>query len=140
MTHLSKLTIKSVQRAGRVDPTLSRRRKLADALDEQMKVASASEKGQQHTVLRKSWGTNEQGEKVSVDRQRSVKPWFFEQDGGWYVQCKYGSKSLLLGKDANAVFVAKLTDVRGALASLKAAVDAGELDKAIEAALERKPK
>jgi hypothetical protein len=57
---------------------------------------------------------------------------FFEQDGGWYVQCKYGSRALELGKDGNAVFVKALADVEGALQALYAAAVAGELDAAIE--------
>jgi hypothetical protein len=61
-----------------------------------------------------------------------VRAWFFEQDGGWYVQCKYGSKALTLGKGGNAVFVNALDDVEGALQALYAAAAGGELDEAIE--------
>ena len=66
-----------------------------------------------------------------------MRPWFFEQDGGWYVQCKYGNKVLALGK-GNAVFVKTLKDVQGALESLKDVCEAGELDDAIAAAVKRK--
>lgn len=44
------------------------------------------------------------------------------------------------GRGSNAAFVAKLSDVRGVLASLSAAVEAGELDASIAKAIERKPK
>ena len=67
-----------------------------------------------------------------VERLRKVRAWFFEQDGGWYVQCKYGIKALALGKDGNAVFVKALADVEGALQALYAAAAGGELDEAIE--------
>jgi len=63
---------------------------------------------------------------------RRVRAWFFEQDGGWYVQCKYGSKALVLGKGGNAVFVKVLVDVEGVLQALYAAAAGGELDEAIE--------
>ena len=140
MTTLSKLTLKSVERKTVGDPVQQRRRKLMDAIDEQTRVAEAAESGKQHTVTRKAWVTNDDGEKLSIDKQRVVKPWFWEQDGGWYVQCKYGSRALELGKGRNAAFVAKLSDVRGALASLRAAVEVGELDASIAKAIERKPK
>ncbi|SLN15915.1 hypothetical protein [Ruegeria meonggei] len=90
-----------------------------------------------YEVARKSWVKNEQGEKVLVDKLRKVRPWFFEQDGGWYVQCKYGNKALTIG-NGNSVFVKALKDIAGALNALKAATDAGELDEAIAKATQRR--
>ncbi|WP_328803221.1 hypothetical protein [Oceanomicrobium pacificus] len=88
-------------------------------------------------MQRKSWAKNEQGEKVLVERMRKVRPWFFEQDGGWYVQCKYGNKPMKLG-NGNAVFVKALGEVQGALGALKSAAEAGELDAAVSTAMQRK--
>jgi len=101
-------------------------------VEEQLKVAEAAQKGESYETRRKTWAKNEQGEKVLVERMRKVRAWFFEQDGGWYVQCKYGSKALVLGKGGNAVFVKVLADVEGALQALYAAAAGGELDEAIE--------
>jgi hypothetical protein len=75
---------------------------------------------------------------VLVERMRKVRKWFFEQDGGWYVQCKYGSKVLALGKGGNAVFVKALGDVEAALQALYAAAVGGEIDDAIAAVVKRK--
>jgi hypothetical protein len=69
---------------------------------------------------------------------RKIRKWFFEQDGGWYVQCKYGSKVLALGKDGNAVFVKALSEVEAALQALYAAAVGGELDEAFAAVVKRK--
>ena len=137
MSILSKLDLKSVTRANKQDPIQQRRRKLADGIAEQVNVAAAAAEGNTYEVTRKTWVKNEQGEKVLIDRTRAVRPWFFEQDGGWYVQCKYGNKALGLGK-GNAVFVKSLKDVTAALEALMAAATAGELDEAIEAAATRK--
>ena len=131
MSVLSKLTVKSVTRASKNDPVQQRRSKLVAGIDEQLKVAAAAVDGEAYEVQRKAWAKNEHGEKVLVERKRKVRAWFFEQDGGWYVQCKYGSKALALGK-GNAVFVKALEDVQGVLDAMKAAVTAGELDEAIE--------
>ena len=137
MSVLSKLTVKSVTRASKQDPVQQRRLKLAAAIDEQLNVAAVALKGESYETKRQAWVKNEQGEKVLVDRMRQVRPWFFEQDGGWYVQCKYGNKVLALGK-GNAVFVKTLKDVQGVLASLKDAVGAGELDEAVALAVTRR--
>lgn len=67
----------------RVQPLLA-------AIDEQLKVADAATRGEEYLVTRQRWAKNEAGEKVRVERQRAVREWFFVQDGGFYVQCKYG--------------------------------------------------
>lgn len=139
MSVLSKLTVKSVTRASKQDPVQQRRKKLSAGIDEQLKVAAAALEGKSFEAVKKSWAKNERGEKVLVERMRKVRAWFFEQDGGWYVQCKYGSKALALG-NGNAVFVKALKDVANALETLKSAAEAGELDVAISANAQKRAK
>ncbi len=139
MTNLSKLTVKSVIRSNKQDPVKQRRQKLIAGIEEQMNVLAAATKGESYEVAKKTWAKNEQGEKVLVEKMRAVRAWFFEQDGGWYVQCKYGSRALALGK-GNAVFVKSLQDVQEALATLKNAAEAGELDEAIENMMKKRGK
>ncbi len=141
MAHLSKLAFKTVQRTGpQRDPVMERRDKLVSAIDEQMLVHAARLKGEDYSVERTKWQTNEQGERVEVKTQRRINPWFFEQDGSWYVQCRYGARVLLINGTDNAVGVAKLEDVLGVLKALKAAAAAGELDAALAQAMEHKKK
>lgn len=139
MTNLSKFTVKSVVRSNKQDPVQQRRHKLVAGIEEQLNVLAAVTKGESYEVARKTWAKNEQGEKVLVEKMRAVRAWFFEQDGGWYVQCKYGSRALALGK-GNAVFVKSLQDVQEALATLKDATEAGELDEAIENMMKKRGK
>lgn len=134
MSALAKLTVKTVTRTNKQDPVQQRRQKLMAGIEEQLKVAAAAVKGESYEVQRKAWAKNEHGEKVLAERMRKVRAWFFEQDGGWYVQCKYGSKALELGKGGNAVFVKALDDVEGALQALYAAAAGGELDNAVDTA------
>jgi hypothetical protein len=131
MSYLSKLTVKAVKRTNVQDPTHQRRRKLVAGIEEQLEVAVAALDGKDYEVKKSGWAKNEQGQKVAVERLRKVRPCFFEQDGGWYVQCKYGSRALELG-NGNAVFVKTLVEVEGALSALKAAANAGELDEAVK--------
>ncbi|WP_170532948.1 hypothetical protein [Ruegeria atlantica] len=139
MSNLSKLTVKSVIRCNKQDPVQHRRQKLVAGIEEQMNVVAAARKGESYDVAKRTWAKNEHGEQVLVEKMRAVRAWFFEQDGGWYVQCKYGSRALALGK-GNAVFVKSLQDVQGALATLKDATEAGELDEAIENMLKKRAK
>ena len=81
---------------------------------------------------------NAEGQRVLVKTQRRVKPWFFAQDGGWYVQCRYGARVIAADGKNNAVFVKSLKDVAAVLEALIAATQAGELDAVIAAAADRK--
>ena len=74
-----------------------------------------------------------------VKTHRRIRPWFFEQDGGWYVQCRYGARVIKADGTNNAVFVNSLADVLGVLDALLKAAAGGELDTAITQVAERKP-
>jgi hypothetical protein len=141
MTQLQKLTFKTVENTGKQkDPVQERRNKLIAAIDEQQLVHAARLKGEDYTVEKSKWLTDDTGERVQAKTQRRVNPWFFELDGGWYVQCRYGARVLLPNGKDNAVFVRKLEDVAGVLNALREAAQAGELDAAVARAMETKKK
>ena len=137
MSKLSNFAVQTVTRTNKHDPVQQRRGKLVAKLEEQSNVLAAKLNGKIYEKPVQAWVTNESGEKVAVEKMRQVRAWFFEQDGGWYVQCRYGNKVLNLGK-GNAVFVKTLKDVAGALAALTEAAQQGELDAAIAAALSKR--
>ena len=137
MSSLAKLTIKTVTRQNQLSPAEARRNKLLAGINEQMDVADAAMRGEQYAVTAPRWTKNEAGERVRVQRQKVVRSWFFERDGGVYVQCKYGSKTLPLSKDGNAVFVKQIADVKPVLEAFRTAASAGELDGAIAALMKR---
>jgi len=83
---------------------------------------------------------NEQGERVLVKTHRRVRAWFFEQDGGWYVQCRYGARVIAADGTNNAVFVKTVKDVGAVLDVFLSAAQAGELDSVLAQAAERKPR
>ena len=137
MSHLAKLTIKRVLRQDTLDPVQARRNKLLAAIEDQLKVAEAATPGNQHIVTVSRWSKNDAGERVQVQHQRVTRAWFFAQDNGFYVQCKYGAKPLALSKDGNAVFVKQFGDVSNVLQAFYAAAAAGEFDSAIASAAKR---
>ena len=81
MTSLSKFKFKTINRNKTVDPVVARRTKLASAIEEQKHVLAAHKAGTAYTVERHKWVHNGLGEKVMVQRQKPVRPWFFAQDG-----------------------------------------------------------
>jgi len=135
MSSLAKLTIKTVSRQTKLSPIEARRRKLLAGIDEQLQAADAAMRGEEYSVTLPRWAKNEAGEKVRVQRQRVVRSWFFAQDGGFYVQCKYGSKAIALSKDGNAIFVKQLSDVKPVLETLRSATENGELDAYVAMAI-----
>ena len=76
MSHLSKLTVKTVVRTNKLDPVIQRRQKLMAGLEDQLKVAEFTLKGERYEVQRKSWAKNEQGDPVLIERMCKVRSWF----------------------------------------------------------------
>lgn len=137
MTHLAKLTFKTVDRSTKRDPIIARRDKLVAGLKEQVLVHAAALKKEDHRVERHKWMTNDIGERVMVKAMRTVRPWFFAQDSGWYVQCRYGARVIAADVNNNAVFVKSLAEVITVLDAFLNAAGAGELDAAITKVAER---
>ena len=140
MTHLAKLTFISVNRTTTRDPIIARRDKLMTGLKEQALVYAAALAGKDHRVEHSKWMQNELGQRVMVKVMRHVRPWFFAQDGGWYVQCRYGARVIAVDGQNNAVFVKSLKEVGAVLDAFAAAAGAGELDAAITQVAQRQPR
>ena len=128
MSSLSKFTFKTLAKAPPVDPIQKRREKIIAAIEVQKLVLAAELKGEAFTAPAKSEGK----------AAKAVRAWFFAGEGGYYVQCRYGARPLLLNATNNAVFVNKLDEVAAVLAAFAAAAKSGELDKAMAAVAERK--
>lgn len=137
MSVLAKLNLKTVQRSIAKDPVTLRREKLIAGIEEQLRVVEAAMRGDSYKVRTTKRVRNEVGERVAVENERVVRAWYFEQDRGFYVQCRYGARILMLNGKNNAVWVETLKDVADVLAAFKAAALAGELDKAVAMAMAR---
>lgn len=128
MSTLSKFTFKTLTKPAQLDPVQKRRGKILSAIEQQKLVLAATLKDETYTVPAKTGGKP----------AKIIRPWFTAQDGGYYVQCRYGARPLLLNGNNNAVFVNKLDEVAAVLNAFAAAARAGELDKAISAIAEKK--
>ena len=140
MASFKTLTFKTIERNRRDSEIIARRQKLIVKLEEQQKVLEHHVKSEQYVVTGPKWMRNNHGERVLVQKQRIIRPWFFERDGGYYLQVKYGTRILSVDGVHNAIFVEAISDLKGVLSELIAATQAGELDGAIAQALKPKPK
>ena len=140
MAPLKTLTFKSIERNRRESEITARRQKLIVKLEEQQKVLERHMNGEQYAVTRPKWMSNNHGERVLVQKQLIIRPWFFERDGGYYLQVKYGTRILSVDGVHNAIFVEAISDLNGVLSELIAATESGELDAAIAKTLKPKPK
>lgn len=116
------------------------RTKLLRYLAEQKALAEAEIAGTPFTATRRVTRTNAEGEKIRVDAPRTIrKGWFTDASGKMFFQLRYGSKPLEFAKGMNAVEVQNLKEVPEIIGSIIEAINAGELDPQLTAAIaERK--
>lgn len=116
------------------------RDKLLAYLTEQKAFAEAEISGTEFQATKRVTRTNDAGEKVRVDAPRKVrKGWFTDAQGNVFFQLRYGAKPLEFAKGMNAVEVGQRDALPGVIGSIIEAVNAGELDAQVKAAIaERK--
>jgi len=132
MPTLSKFNLKTVKRINGKDPKINKRNKLVKALEEQLTIVEHKINGQEYKAVKKVWKDNGSGEKVLMEVPKRVREWYFEQDSGWYIQCRYGARVLDIVGRNNSVYVNKITEVPKVINALIEATNKGELDDAIE--------
>lgn len=132
MATLSKFNLKTVKRINGKDPKINKRNKLVKALEEQLTIVEHKINGQDYKAVKKVWKDNGSGEKVLMEVPKRVREWYFEQDSGWYIQCRYGARVLDIVGRNNSVYVNKITEVPKVINALIEATNKGELDDAIE--------
>jgi len=71
---------------------------------------------------------------------KQVRKWFYENNGQWFLEIKYGNKVLPLAKDKTAIIVGKLDEMISVIEQIKQAALAKELDSAIDIVATKKVK
>jgi hypothetical protein len=133
---LDKLKIVALARQVKGTVEQERRKKLAEQLTEQLKLAEAALGGTTYQRTKAAWETDAEGHRYRVQRPVKLRQWWTVGDGG-AVQfgVRYGAVSLQLQPGKTAVEVAKLADLPVVIKTLLQAVDAGELDAAVTRAM-----
>ena len=128
MTLLDKLNFQTVSRQIDRDPQAARRARFRAGIAEQRLVLAALARGEAYTDPNRV-------SKTGI--ARAVRPWFFQQGTGWFIQARYGARVLLLDVKSNAISVSKVAEIEPVLTALERAAEAGELDAVLAAAARR---
>ena len=133
MSHLSKLKIVAQAAKRQQSKSEHRRAKLLEKLGDQLGMIEAQINGESFTRMRRIWRTDENGQRVLVDRVKRTRPWYWMSGaGGCYFSVWYGSKMLELKPGMNAIQVNQREDLPDAIRAIMEAVKQGELDTQIE--------
>jgi hypothetical protein len=110
------------------DPLLIKRERMVSRLEDQKKLLADP------TFVRrvKRWERREDSEKVLIDKPlRTSKWWQADQNGGYLLTVKVGSKRIEFEKGKAAIVVPSLDKLPTVIDTLIKAVRAGELDEQI---------
>ena len=133
---LDKLKIVALAKQVKGTVEQERRKKLAEQLTEQLKLAEAALGGMAYQRTKAAWDTDAEGNRHRVQRPVKLRQWWTVGDGGVaQFGVRYGAVPLQLQPGKTAVEVAKLADLPVVIKTLLQAVDAGELDAAVAAAM-----
>ena len=136
MSTLDALKLTTAKKPTHIPSVMIRRNKMASKVWEQIQLAKSQLEGTPFIVMKyKTVKDRETGLRKQVEVPKRIKPWWFQSDEGKVcVSVKYGSWTLELAKGKPSVEVASGEALIKALESIKAAVEAGELDEQIETA------
>jgi len=123
---LAKLTVTQLKRPQSLSPTEQRRTKLIEKLREQLALAEAQAEGKRYIVTKPAWTRDDAGNKIRVQRDRVVKPWWFQDGSGLVLVVRYGARIMELQKGKRAIAINTPAMLPGALNTLIAATSAGE--------------
>ena len=133
---LEKLKIVALAKQVKGTVEQERRKKLAEQLTEQLKLAEAALGGVAYQRTKAAWETDAEGHRYRVQRPVTLRQWWTVADGGVaQFGVRYGAVPLQLQPGKAAVEVAKLADLPVVIKTLLQAVEAGELDAAVAAAM-----
>ena len=134
MSALNTLKLTATKKPTQVPSVVQRRTKLAKRLWEQIELAKAEQNGTKFSAPKfRSYTDKESGVRKQIETNKRLKSWVFVGDNGKLaIAVRYGAKILELAKGKYAIEVASTNDVVPTLQIIKTAVEAGELDVAIE--------
>jgi hypothetical protein len=124
MTSLKSLTFTTLPKSI-VNPTLDRRTKIINRLEEQKLLL----RDPAYTRTVRAWGKNEAGEKALIEKKQRILPWWSAQPNGSCVFfVRAGWKPVEFEKGKAAIAVPSLDKLPSVIDTVVAAVRAGELD------------
>lgn len=136
MSLLSKLNLTQLKRPTSKSPVEKRRDNLIQKLEEQAKLAEHEVKGTKYSVTKNAWTRDADGNKTRITRDKLIRPWYFADEQGVSLTIRYGARILDLAKGKRAISVAEVGAIPQVIATVINAVKSGELDGAMDAAVQ----
>lgn len=110
-------------------PILGKRMKLIERLEEQLAMAKAMlDKTPFEAFREKSVKDPETGERKTIRKRRSVRPWYYDSKEHYYIEIKVGLKAIELEKGKTAIDVGAKEKLPDVINTIIQAVEKGELD------------
>lgn len=126
---LSKLKLTARPDKPVLNPLQTKRNKLIARLEEQKAMATCHLENESYTAYKEVWLTDEEsGEKRKVKQPKKVRAWFYQVDGVYYFEIRYGNKALDLQKGKPAIQIGKAENLLTTIDTIIEAVKQGELD------------
>jgi len=129
-TNYSKLNFTDKPIIVKTTPIENKRNKLLNKLNEQREMAICAIDNKTFESFKDKLFTDpETGVKSKVQVPKRNRPWFYEWGDSYYLEIKYGSKSLELQKDKYAIAVGEKEKLIAVIDTVIDAINAGELDE-----------
>ena len=137
MSGLNALKLVQAKREKGSSPHHIRRQKLSIKLAEQIQLAKAQQSGTEFSPVRVRTVKDEAtGQSRKIEVPKKLKPWWWTDDTGKLcITVRYGARTLEIVEGKNAIETDNIADVIASLQVIRSAVDSGELDKRIDAAM-----
>ena len=137
MSGLNALKLVQAKREKGNSPQHARRQKLSTKLAEQIQLAKAQQSGTEFSPVRVRTVKDEAtGQSRKVEVPKKIKPWWWTDDTGKLcITVRYGARTLEIVEGKNAIETDSIADVIASLQVIRSAVDAGELDRRIDAVM-----
>ena len=136
MSALNGLKLVAAKRPQAAAPIVQRRNKLSSQLFQQIELARCLSEGKTYAPMRlRNIRDKLTGERRTVEAVKRVRQWWFVSDTGKVcLQVRYGTRVLELAKGKNSIEVGTAAELLTVLSTVKAAVEAGDLDAQIDSA------
>ena len=137
MSGLNALKLVQAKREKGSSPQHARRQKLSTKLAEQIQLAKAQQSGTEFSPVRVRTIKDEAtGQSRKIEVPKKIKPWWWTDDKGKLcITVRYGARTLEIVEGKNAIETDSIADVIASLQVIRSAVDAGELDRRIDAVM-----
>lgn len=126
---LSSLKLSARPEKAQESPLVKRRERLLTQLEVQKDMIQAQLNGERFTAYKDKWQVNpETSKKELIRTPKKVQPWFYKNDGKYFLEIRYGNKALEIQKDKQAIALGDFKNLMPTIELVIKAVITGELD------------